>query len=250
MKPLRIAYFPAGGEDACPGNQCHWGDFRIVGDTMKFETLRTTLEGCGWRPDDDYVVAPTGAVWVGAAILASFPFCDFYGCMARRAEQALRDGHFATAEDFLTLLRALSADPRAHRMLTQHEARRMVFEPWAKRHGLTLRLWEFSRPSIRATSRHPGGGVACVEWIHEEPEPPRLFLYHWIDDRERLLRSSWQVQCWAGQTENGELLPQLEEAVRYLLVEWRRETYTKSPLGSGARSATNDEYMMSLDILR
>jgi hypothetical protein len=217
---------------------------------MNFEILRTILEGCGWRQEDDCLVAPTGAVWVSAAILASFPIADFYSCMARRAEQALRDGDCATAEDFRTLLRAVAAEPPVHDMLTRHEAARRIFEPWAERHGLTLRLWEFSRPSIRAESRHPGGGIACVEWIHEEPGPPRLFLHHWIDDWQHLLRSGWQVQYGARAAEDGELLPQLEQAVRYLLVEWRRETYTKSPLAPQASFAADKEYTMSLDVLR
>lgn len=160
---------------------------------MNLAFLQTALEPLGWRRTADALESPSKGVWLTEASLDPSSLCALYVSMARRAESALRHGDVAASDEFRALLRTLGGELQVQEMLTLHDAAHSVFEPWAAQHGMALRLWDLSRASIRAEARHPSGGVACVEWISEEPKAPLLFLYHWVDEPARRRRMSWRA---------------------------------------------------------
>ena len=214
---------------------------------MDLESLQAALEAFGWRRAGDVLGSPTGDVWITAEDLALTDTCQLYASMARRAESALRHGSIGACDEYRTLLLALSVDPHVHMMLAQHGAARTVFEAWAQKHGMSLRFWDFSRASIRAEARHPVGGIVCVEWIGADP--PSLFLYHWIDDGLRRVRSSWRDMLEARSAEGGKLLQQLEDVAVRLVAERLPETYATSDLAADTQG-TGDDYLQNLEVLR
>lgn len=207
---------------------------------MNVDALQVALEAVGWQRSNDTLESPTGNVWVTTAELSATEACELYASTARRAESALRHGDTVVRDEYSALLQALSVEPSLQLMLGQCDAARIVIEPWAKHHGMTLRLWDFSRPSVRAEARHPEGGIACVEWVWAEP--PILFLYHWIDDSEHHLRSSWKETFEARSPEGGELLHQLDRLANMLLAKRPFEAYVASALSPGTQSASGHDH--------
>lgn len=218
-------------------------------DIMNLRSLRRALEPVGWRQDADALVSPSGGVWLTEADLEPSGMCALYASAARRAEQARRFEHHGSFTEYRDLTRALASHPHVRGMLALHDAVRQVFEPWAQRHGMTLRDWDFGRSSIRAEARHPEGGVACVEWICEAPTPPVLYSYHWIDDPSHSVRLSWRTAAEARSAESGALLQQLEEAVERLRERREPAVYTSSLLAviPGVDSSDDDR---ALEVLR
>lgn len=218
-------------------------------DIVNLASLQKALEPLGWRQTADSVESPSGGVWLTAAELGPSGLCALYASMARRAETARRFRRDDSVGEYSALLRALMVDPQVQAMVDLHDAARHVFEPWAKRHGMALRFWDHSRAIIRAEARHPGGGVACVEWFSEEPKPPLLFLFHWIDNPSRSLRLSWSASVQARAVENDELLRQLDDAVDRLLEEREPSAYVQSMIAA-TEDMNNSEYERTLEVLR
>ncbi len=216
---------------------------------MEFSRLKQLMELEGWRVEPTLLTAPSGDYWVSDE--PGEDWVERYLTVARRAEQSRAQGRTAQAAEFDALLRALAADEGVAAMLRHFEAVSEVVRRWSTCRGLALSFWDFSRPSVRATARHPAGGIACIECIAEPPAGVLLLAYHWVDDLERSTRTSWVERWPLGAFEAERLRDGLEHALERLMAPPSPSDYRTSTIAAGATELDQDRaYEDALPLLR
>jgi len=173
---------------------------------VDLEGLHRELVGDGWRLDGETLRSPTGDWWLSAGHLREMAPLHLYGAMARRHE-------IDADVELAALLRGLAACSEEIRtVLGFYSAAHVVFVRWCIGRGLDFRAWSFSQPSLRASARHPNGGVACVEWLATASTHAELHVYHWVDHVGRE-RRSWRRLVHEGPVWE-DLEQRLDDAVR------------------------------------
>jgi hypothetical protein len=120
---------------------------------------------------------------------------------------------------------------------------------WSRVHGATVSLWDFGYAAVRATARHPLGGIAAVDCLADAPPGVETLICHWIDDRRIATRRSW---CCALRANSVSDLPEtLERAVHMLLAPPDSNAYSASALAIDGRLQDSDvSYWKKFGILR
>jgi hypothetical protein len=181
---------------------------------MTLADLRRVLEPLGWRFDGGAITSPSGGYWVSEEQLVS-PL-QVYLPVARRRELARREHRAADADEYEQLLDALEADPEVALVASRVRALSEIAAPWAAQHQATLSLWDFSLPAIRATARHPDGGMACVECELSGPATVSVTAMHWHDHIESGVPRGWKHTLARAESSAASVRARLDEAAALL----------------------------------
>jgi len=203
--------------------------------SMTITDLRHALEPLGWRFDGTHLTSPSGGYWLSELMLGS-PI-QVYGPVARRWE-LFRHECLGGAQEYQDLLRALEADPEVSLLASQVRTMAEVATPWVADHGAAVSLWDFSLPAVRATARHPVGGMACIECEVHCAATVSVAAIHWCDDYANGVRSGWTHPLPTTELSARSLRVRLDEALSLLLEPRDMTLYTYTNLegtaGSGA----------------
>ena len=132
--------------------------------------------------------SPSGGFWLSELMLGS-PI-QVYAPVARRRELC-RSESLGGAQEYQDLLLALAAGPEVSLLASQVRTMAEVVTPWAADHGAAVSLWDFSLPAVRATGRHPVGGIACIECEVHCAATVSMGAAHWCDDHANGVRRGW-----------------------------------------------------------
>jgi hypothetical protein len=140
------------------------------------------------------------------------------------------------------LLHVLEEDPAIGALAEHIRAVHSLIATWSVDHCFMPSPWDFGYPAVRATARHPLGGVAAIECLLGTPPNVQLFVYHWVDEASRAIRHSWREQFAIEPFQAASLLRRLDEAIAHLLGPPEPSAYRESAvsldLGPG-ESAVN-----------
>jgi hypothetical protein len=92
------------------------------------------------------------------------------------------------------VLRLLCDEPSIAALAEHLELLRTELEEVLLCRGMRFSSWDFGRPSIRATARHPLRGITVIECLAEQPPVFEMFAYHWFDDATRAVRCSRRIR--------------------------------------------------------
>lgn len=157
---------------------------------MVFEDIVEPLLREGWiRHDDDAIGSPSGLFFVDREKLAT-DICTIYEWAAHRALasgptlESHREwlGTPREAHELAPLLRLLERDPAVDVLLRHFEHLRSEIAAFASDHAMTVSLWQHPGASIRATARHPSGGIVTIVCRATAAPSFALHAAHWIDD--------------------------------------------------------------------
>jgi len=193
------------------------------------------------------MMSPSGGFWFDRATLETDALA-VYAPAARRVYSSMQ---MAAGHELSDLLRILRQEPIAGALAAHVESVHSALASWSVRHGMTLSLWERGEPTVRATARHPTGGVGCVEYLTGTSTHAEVFVHHWVDDWTRALRRSHSVRLREGPFADTDLLQTFDEAIRHLLELPGETTYSQSALPGDAVHADRDaQYWSSFSTLR
>jgi hypothetical protein len=214
---------------------------------MTITQLRQILEPLGWRFDGVYLTAPSGGYSLSESDLAS-PI-RAYLPVARRREAAQRDAR-SGVEEYDDLLRALEADPAVSLVATQVRTMAKIVAPWAAEHHATLSLWDFSLPTVRATARHPAGGIACVEGEALVDGTASVAAMYWCDDYANGVRRGWTRHLRIFTLSAAALTNDFDEALHLLLGPHEPTWYKESRVdGTPETAALMQAWEDGLEVL-
>jgi hypothetical protein len=106
---------------------------------------------------------------------------------------------------------------------------------------MTISLWAFGYPSVRATARHPSEGIVVADCVVEGASGVDLHAYHWIDDHQRSVRLS-RRQSFPRLSDSADLDIALDQARAFLLLSPNRGDFFES-----AALAPADETRLAAD---
>jgi hypothetical protein len=201
---------------------------------MTIAELREALEPLGWRFDGANLVSPSQGYWISELDLAS-PI-QAYLPVARRREMARR-GRLASEDEYGSLMLALEAESSIAILTSRVRAIERVVVPWAAAHGATVSLWDYSLPMVRATARHPLGGIALLDCELEETAMVSVAACHSVDDYSSRIRRSWGQRLPPSESLADPVRARLDEGLRLLLKPHDLASYKKTHLDVSAVGA-------------
>jgi len=194
--------------------------------------------------DSESVTSPVGSFWFHRETIERDPM-RIYEPAARRAH---RDD-YSERQVLFDLLEILEREPSVGAVASQVRAIHAVVARWALVHGATVSLWECGYAAVRATARHPFGGIAVIECLADRQQHVETLVYHWIDDWSNVTRRSWRAQLRAASATD--LQQTLDHALRLLLDRPSAGEYEDSPPYTHGKWVDNDrEYWAAFQILR
>jgi hypothetical protein len=212
---------------------------------VKFSDAKRELQAQGWRCDAETLISPSGGFWFYREMLEG----DELGLYA----QAARRVHKHRCYELAPLLNVLCNDP-AVAALAEHLALLESELAWlSSQHAMRLSLWDFEYPSVRATARHPSGGVAVVECVTDDPPDFQVLAYHWIDDHARSIRLSRRASFPQSQFSVASLRRAAEDAVAFLLLSPEASPFDKSSQIARLAAhwiASDEDYWSKFEVLR
>jgi hypothetical protein len=149
------------------------------------------------------------------------------------------------------LLNLLSREPVVA-ALAHHVAALNSQLSWvASAHGMTLSLWDFSHPSVRATARHPTHGTAAIDCVVRGLHSVDLHAYHWIDDHAQQVRLSRDAR-FLGLLDAAALREATANAIAFVLSPRKASTFQVSALSTIAEElrVADDEFWAEFAVLR
>ncbi len=159
-----------------------------------------------------------------------------YAPVARRRELC-RSESLGGAQEYQDLLLALAAGPEVSLLASQVRTMAEVVTPWAADHGAAVSLWDFSLPAVRATGRHPVGGIACIECEVHCAATVSMGAAHWCDDHANGVRRGWMHPLPTTELSARSLRARLDEALSLLLEPRDMTLYTHTILEVSAELA-------------
>jgi hypothetical protein len=193
---------------------------------MRFDDVREALAARGWRCDADGARSPSGGFWFDRPTFDRDIRAVYYPA-ARRAH-SFPDSSDASELKFLVA--ALNADPALASLNDRLTTVRARLASYADAHAMTISLWAFGYPSVRATARHPSGGVAVVEGVVDDTPSVDLHAYHWVDDHTRSVRLS-RRRSFPRLFDSTDLDTALHDALAFLLSSPARTAFESTALG-------------------
>ena len=213
---------------------------------MDFSDVRRELVALGWQCNGETTISPSKSFWFDRQTFALSPM-RVYAPAARRVYSA------STVPSVHQELRGLLAllERQTEIAVVAKHVRDIgeVAARWAVPHGATLSSWDFGYPAVRATARHPDGGVAAIECLAEAAPGIETIAYHWVDDWRSKVRRGWEVRLRANSVD--ELTETLDQAVHALLEPRPSMQYTTSELDDdGSLATADDAYWAAFQVLR
>lgn len=212
---------------------------------MEYSAIARGLVALGWVSDAGTVVSPSSGFWFDRHTLEADPL-RVYSPAARRAHS--RWVPPAERQEFLDLLAILESEPEIAAIANHVDVVHSALLTWSTVHGATVSCWDFGYAAVRATARHPLGGIAVVECLAGAPPGVETLLYHWVDDWPSATRRGWRGELRANLV--SDLPKTLERAVRLLLEPPESNGYSISSLSiDGFRRDPDDKYWAEFQFL-
>lgn len=124
-----------------------------------------------------------------------------------------------------------------------------VLESWSGAHRMTVSRWDFGYAAVRATARHPAGGMAVIEALAESPPHVETLVFHWMDDHSLGARRSWRTRIPRQSPSSTELLRVFDDAVVALLAPPHPAAYSSTILEVDSGADSDKDYWASFQTL-
>ena len=214
---------------------------------MRFDDVQEALVAREWRCEAGGVASPSGGFWFDRLTFDR----DIRGVYYPAARRIHSFPDSPDANGLKDLVAILGADPALASLNDRLATVQARLLSYAEEHAMTISLWAFGYPSVRATARHASGGVAVVECVVDDTPGVDLHAYHWIDDHERNVRLS-RRRSFLRLFNSPDLNMALQEARTFLLSSPDPESFERTALARTDQGTlpSDTAYWTAFSILR